>query len=256
MEEIIQFLQSHVSCRNYTGQEISVEDEITIIETAQRCATSSNLQAYSIIGVRDKKKKDTIKKLVGDQQHVSDASLFLIFCADLYRLKLLNETRGYPFIGEYTESCLVATVDASLAGCRALMAAQALGIGGVMVGSIRNHPDSIVELLHLPELVYPVFGLSLGYPQTMPKIKPRLPLEAIYHRETYDATQYPEHFKEYDDVIASLDYMKGREVQPENYPDFAGIYSWSEHTARRMALKSAAREHMLSFLQNQGFMKK
>ena len=135
------------------------------------------------------------------------------------------------------------------------MAAQALGLGGVMVGSIRNHPDKVCDLLNLPELVCPIFGMSLGYPEQSPKIKPRLPLPAVYHREQYDDSHYPEDIKDYDITISELDYMKGREVQPERYPDFKGEYSWSEHTARRMANESAARAHMFGFLQKQGFMK-
>ncbi len=256
MTDLIAFLNSHGSCRKFTDTPITPEQEMTIITTAQRSPTSSNLQAYSIIGVRDQVKKDTLARLCGDQAHISTSALFLIFCADLHRLSRLNEQRGYPFNGGDTEAFIVATVDASLAACRALMAAQALGFGGVMVGGIRNHPDEVGALVRLPGLVYPVMGMSLGEPETPPKVKPRLNPDAIYMREEYDETDFDRLVAEYDRTLAEVGYLSRRPVEPERYPDFAGEYSWSEHTARRLATERAGvrRAHMLQYLKSLGFL--
>jgi len=254
MNDFIQFLNSHVSVRNFTEKQISPEDEQTIITTAQRSPTSSNLQAYSIIGIRSLETKQTLARLAGNQQHVADSSLFLIFCADMNRLKFLNHQKQYEFHGDYTEMFIIATVDAALAACRALTAAQALGMGGVMVGGIRNHPDEVGSLLGFPELVYPVMGMSLGYPEKKLPVKPRLDIKAVYHKERYTTAGLEKLVEEYDHVIDSVGYLKGREVDIEKYPDFSGLYSWSEHTARRMA--KISRPHMKTYLESQGFLKK
>ncbi|MDZ4722631.1 MAG: nitroreductase family protein [candidate division Zixibacteria bacterium] len=258
MNELLRLLQSHASVRQFTGEQITNEQERIIIETAQRSATSSNLQAYSIIGIRNQSTKDELAKLTGGQSHVAESSLFLIFCADLYRLSLLNKTREYPFHGEYTEVFIVATVDAALAADRALVAAQALGLGGVMVGGIRNNPVEVGRLVNLPELVYPVMGMSLGYPPKTPKAKPRLPMDGIYHRETYSSEQFESVVMEYDKTIHELGYLKGREVNRDNYKDFDDLYSWSEHSARRMATtdQGTLRGHMLGYLKERGFLRK
>lgn len=258
MNEILKFLNSHVSCRKFTDKKISNEDEMKIITTAQRSATSSNLQVYSIIGVKDKIRKDKLAKLSGGQAHVSESALFLIFCADLYRLAQINKKKNYDFFGEFTEIFIIATVDATLAACRALQAAQALNMGGVMVGGIRNNPQEISELLELPDLVYPVMGMSLGYPKTIQKIKPRLNPETIYFNEKYSSKSFAKNIDEYDKIISDLGYLRGREVEPDKYPNFSGDYSWSEHTARRMASDNtkSQRAHMLQFLQTKGFLKK
>jgi nitroreductase len=258
MSPILEFLNSHASVRAFTGQEISAEQERLIVTTAQRSPTSSNLQAYSIIGVRDKQTKKQLAILCGNQTHIDGASVFLVFCADLHRLSLLNSDRGYPFNGEYTELFLVATVDASLAAARALMTAQALDLSGVMVGGVRTNIQEVSDLLKLPELVYPVMGMSLGYPAKPAKVKPRLPLDAIYHREQYQNEDVRDQIREYDRIISEVGYLKGREVEPEKYPNFSGAYTWSEHTARRTAStqKSSLRPHMLSFLQKKGFLLK
>ena len=258
MNDILTFLNSHASVRRFTDRQITEEEERSIITTAQRSPTSANLQAYSIISVRDRQKKQKLAHLCGDQGHVAQSSLFLVFCADLYRLSLLSKERGYPFRGENTEMFIVATVDATLVAGRALMAAQALGMGGVMVGGVRNKIEEVGALLRLPELVYPVMGMSLGYPQSLPKVKPRLPLEAIYFKERYSSEGFKNSIATYDETIERVGYLNGREITPDKYPNFTDRYSWSEHSARRMAggELDALRAHMMPFLQKQGFLKK
>jgi len=257
MNELLEFLTAHASCRSFTEQPITAEQEQAIITTAQRSPPSSNLQAYSIIGIRDQAAKDTLARLSGGQAHVAQASLFLVFCADLYRLHQLSDRRGYPFHGEDTELFIIATVDAALAASRALMAAQALGFGGVMVGGIRNDPRAVGRLLGLPRLVYPVMGMSLGQPASPPKIKPRLSPEAVYFRERYDDSVLDENVRAYDKELDRIGYLRRNPVEPDKYPAFDGLYSWSEHTARRLASDkpTTRRQHMRPYLQEQGFLK-
>lgn len=258
MNQILKFLNSHASCRQFTERNITGEKEKLIITTAQRSPTSSNIQAYSIIGVRDSNKKNKLATLCGNQKHVSQSSLFLVFCADLYRLSVINSKKDYPFHGEYTEMFIVATVDCTLAAGRALMTAQALGMGGVMVGGIRNNPEEVSSLLKLPQLVYPVMGMSLGFPVKEVKTKPRLDSEAVYFKEYYTEQNFDNFISDYDRVIKNIGYLDGREVEPEKYSDFKDEYSWSEHTARRMAsdTKGSLRPHLREFLENKGFLKK
>lgn len=256
MNEILTFLNSHASVRQFTDQPITAVDEQTILMTAQRSPTSSNIQAYSIIRVRETESKNRLAELSGGQSHVSQSALFLVFCADLFRLKSLNEKRGYLFEGGFAELFIQATVDATLVAGRALQAAQALGLGGVMVGGIRSNIAQVSELLDLPELVYPVMGMSLGYPEKPPVIKPRLPLEAVSFKERYQAKAFVPPITEYDDTITQMGYLRGREVHTDRYPDFDGDYSWSEHTARRMADIDGLtmRPHMLEYLTRRGFL--
>lgn len=258
MNDILKFLNSHASVRKFTDAPITAEQERTIVTTAQRSPTSSNLQTYSIISIRSQETKRQIAELSGNQAHVAACPLFLLFCADLFRSSELTRTRGYNFTGEYAELFIVATVDAALAAGRALQAAQAMGFGGVMVGAIRNDCRKVAELCALPDYVYPVMGMSLGQPAERPKVKPRLPHRAIHFQESYDPRGLDEAIAEYDQVMAELGYLSGRQVEPENYPDFKGDYSWSEHTARRMASTKAntLRPYLLEFLQQRGLLRK
>ncbi len=258
MTDLIEFLNSHASVRQFAERDISDEDARLICATAERSPTSSNLHAYSIITVRDQPTKKTLATLCGGQDHVAACPLFLVFCADLNRLNGLAEERGYSFNGDTVEMLIVATVDAALVGGRALIAAQALGLGGVMVGGIRNRPDEVCRLLDLPDRAYPVMGMSLGYPARSPRVKPRLPLEGICFPERYSPAAIGPAVTAYDRTMKDLGYLRGREVEPEKYPAFDGVYAWSEHSARRMASDAPGtlRLHMKTFLQKRGLMKR
>lgn len=255
-EILIRHLQSHVSVRSFTDTHVTDEQETTIVATATRSATSSNLHSYSIISVRDTRTKDAISTLSGNQEHIRSCGLFLVFCADLYRLSIEAHKRQYPFQGDTTEALLIATVDAALAADRALIAAQALGLGGVIVGAIRNNPEEIAALLKLPRLVYAVMGMSLGYSSKTAPPKPRLPLGALHHREQYDASPFDQSIRAYDRTVAEFGHLVGRQVQPEKYPAFVGEYTWSEHSSRRMAddRREVMRPHIREFLQKRGLM--
>jgi len=258
MNQIIEHLHSHASVRQFVDRDISAEDELTIVSTAERSATSSNLHAYSIISVRNQATKARLAELAGNQAHVAACPLFLVFCADLHRLQTIADSKDYPCHSNHTEAFVVATVDAALAADRALITAQALGLGGVMVGGIRSNPREVCDILGLPRLVYPVMGMSLGYPFAAPKVKPRLPLDGIWFRERYDAAASARAVEEYDRIIETGGHLVGREVEKQNYPDFKGTYSWSEHSARRMAsrLPNVLRPHLLKFLQERGLLLK
>lgn len=258
MNQVLDLLNSHASVRQFTGEPINVEQEREILRAARRAPTSSNLHAYSIISVRESKSKEELAELAGGQKHVVDCELFLVFCADLRKLERLAEKKSYKYNGDTTEAFIVATVDASLAGCRALIAAQAMGFGGVMVGGIRNHPEDVCNLLALPRLVYPVFGMSLGKPVKPPRAKPRMPFDGLVFSERYDESLLDAAIDQYDETINDVGYLKGREVEPEGYPDFSDLYSWSEHSARRMASKNPGvlRGHMTEFLNGRGLLLK
>jgi nitroreductase len=89
------------------------------------------------------------------------------------------------FDGDYVEALLVATVDAALMMQNVAVAAESQGLGICYIGAIRNRPGEVAKLLGLPPFVFAVAGMCLGYPAEDPQLKPRLPVEAVLHRERY-----------------------------------------------------------------------
>jgi FMN reductase (NADPH) len=185
MNETIKVMMQHRSIRQF--QPTPVEDETleAIVLAAQRASTSSNVQAYSVIAVKDAKLKQELAEVTGNQRNVLECPLFLVWCADLHRNQVAVEGLGASMVSGTTENLVVAAVDASLAAQNAAVAAESLGLGIVYVGGIRNDLRRVSRLLGLPKLVFPVFGMCVGYPAHDPGLRPRLPLEAVLHREAY-----------------------------------------------------------------------
>ncbi|MCE4628982.1 MAG: nitroreductase family protein, partial [Desulfurococcales archaeon] len=104
---------------------------------------------------------------------------------DLYRLKKLLEYRGEE-MGDVDHALLLfAAIDAGLAAENMALAAVSLGYGTCFIGAIHNATEEIIELLKLPKKTYPLFGLVVGVPDEEPPLRPRLPLEMLFHSEEY-----------------------------------------------------------------------
>src|SRR5690606_24380702 len=145
-----------------------------IVESAQAASTSSFIQAYSIIGVKDPDKKQKLAAIVGNQAYVAENGHFFVFCGDLYRHQVISnlEEKDLSTSLESTEKFMVATIDAALAAQNAVLAAESLGLGACYIGGLRNNLDEVCEILNIPEFVIPLFGIAVGYPAQIPDKKP------------------------------------------------------------------------------------
>ncbi|MEX2416424.1 MAG: oxygen-insensitive NADPH nitroreductase [Paenibacillaceae bacterium] len=244
MNETIELMLNHRSIRKFTGQAVSEEQLHTIITAAQMASSSSHVQAYSVIRVSDPDKREKLVELTMNQRHVADSPLFLVWCADLYRNRLaysLHDDPNHAYLST-AENMIVATVDAALAGQNAALAAESMGMGIVYIGGIRNEIRAVTELLELPEWVYPVFGMCIGYPDQEVGIKPRLPMEAILHYDKYDISQMSGLLESYDHTMS--EYMLQRTKGKVNR-------TWTEDMKNKFA--SPSRMHMKAYLEEQGF---
>ncbi|PAU78459.1 oxygen-insensitive NADPH nitroreductase [Halomonas salipaludis] len=185
MNPTIELLKSHRSIRKFTDQKIPRELLLELVRAGQAAATSSHIQAYSVIHVTDPAKREMIAELAGGQGYIASCSDFLVFCADMKRPTEASERTGAKVVRGMTEQLLVASVDAALMAQNVVVAAESEGLGICYIGGIRNNPQQISDLLALPDHVYPVFGLCLGYPAHDPDVKPRLPVEAVLMENTY-----------------------------------------------------------------------
>lgn len=243
-------IHAHGSVRAYKSDAVPEALLATIVRAAQRASTSSNLQAYSVIAVTDAAKRARLAEVCGQQAFIAQAPLFLAWCADLARLERVCALRDYTQVTAYVENFLVAALDAVIAAQNAALAAESLGLGICYIGSIRNNPREVIELLGLPRLVFPVVGMTVGYPEKPPPVRPRLPLEAILHRECYNA-DHDRALHEYDRVMAATGIYNQRQVPVPGKPDEMEDYGWLEHSARRVS--QPTRTHLRQVLQEQGF---
>ncbi len=183
--ETISVLQNRVSVRRYSDQPVSEAAIRSVLKAAFRAPTSSNIQAYSVIIVRDSDIKERLSVVTGNQAHVKVTPVFLAFCADLTRIADAARRNDVAFEETNLETGLVSSIDAALVGMSAYLAADSIGLKGVMIGAVRNNAVETARILNLPRGVYCVFGMCLGYPAEAPQQKPRMAFDAMVHDDQY-----------------------------------------------------------------------
>ncbi|OEY65366.1 oxygen-insensitive NADPH nitroreductase [Marinobacter sp. X15-166B] len=242
MNPVINLLNSHRSIRQFTTQKIPRELLETIVRAGQSAATSSHVQAYSIIHVVNQANREKLAELAGGQSYVASSSDFLVFCADMKRATEAAERAGAEVVRGMTEQLLVASIDAALLAQNIAIAAESEGLGLCYIGGIRNHPAEVSSLLRLPEHVYPVFGMCLGYPDQNPEVKPRLPLATILKEDYYHDDQDADLVAAFDDTMATYYLQRTGGNKDSN---------WSQQL--KPLFTSKLRPHMKAFLEEQGF---
>ena len=242
--ETIDLLLAHSSVRQYLDKPVPQEVVDTILKCTQRAPTSSYLQSFDIIQVEDKDKRAALMEYSGGQKWVINAPLVFLFCADLHR----NDQLLHPAdknVLHNTELFTVAVTDAALAAQRAFIAAQALGLGGVIVGGVRNETAKMARLFGLPELVFPMFLLCLGYPKSIPAQRPRFETRFIHAVDGYPSLPSREELAAYDDQVR--EYFLKHTSDPNEF----GWVARGQH-----AISVKPRYSVGEFLHSAGFMTK
>ncbi|MFK8079035.1 MAG: oxygen-insensitive NADPH nitroreductase [Granulosicoccus sp.] len=245
MNSTIDLLLSHRSIRKFTDDPVDQETVNQVVSCGQAAATSSNVQAVSVIHVHDTTKRETLAALAGGQPYVASAGAFLVFCADMNRPKFACEKQDGDFAPGMTEHFIIATVDVALAAQNAVVAAESLGLGICYIGGLRNKPSEVSALLELPEHVYPVFGLCIGHPAQDPEVKPRMPLEAVLMHDKYDASVFDQNIEQYDATVKA--YYQSRTGGNKDS-------TWSQEMKALVGKES--RPHMNGFLKDRSFLLK
>lgn len=187
--DTIGVMLAHRSVRGYRPEPLPEGALETMIAAAQSAATSSNLQLWSVVAISDPEKKKVLAGIAGNQKHIEQCPLFLAWVADMSRNERLGEAEQVSLDTlPWTETFMVACIDAALAAQNAVTAAESIGLRTVYIGAMRNDPVQVAELLDLPPRAFVVFGLCVGFAEekAQGEVKPRLPQSTVLHRERYD----------------------------------------------------------------------
>jgi FMN reductase [NAD(P)H] len=208
MNDAINTLLSHRSVRAYQDKPVEEEQLDVIIQTVQAAPNWINGQHVSIIAVKDRDRKKRLAELCGNQKHIEEAPVFLIFCADFYRTYLASQKENLEMNAIHDiDTLIVGATDVGIALGTAVAAAESFGLGTVAIGGIRRNALEVIEELNLPEYVVPISGLCMGHPAQTPDQKPRLPKEAVYFDEKYQQDLLPL-LEEYNHTYSN--YLKER----------------------------------------------
>ena len=245
--EAINLLLSHKSVRSYKPDLLPDGTLETLLAAAQSAATSSNLQLWSLVAITDPDKKRELAKVAGNQKHIEQCPLFLVWLADLSRNQRMGEEEGVEMeVMPFVETFLVAAIDAALAAQNAVIAAESLQLSTVYIGAMRNNPEKVAELLQLPSEVFGVFGLCVGYasPNIKAEVKPRLPQAAIAFNEVYGNPDEQKLRINYDHEMTK--FSERNEMSAD---------TWTNRVLGRMGKLSGmnGREKLMGILNSMGF---
>jgi FMN reductase (NADPH) len=185
---VIDLLMSHRTIRTFKPDPVPDEHVRTAVEAGQMASTSSAVQAYSLIRVRDMATREAIAELAGPQPKIARCGAFFVILGDTRRHRVAAAREGNAY-DQRLESFLVAAIDASLFAEKMVIAFESMGYGICYIGGLRNDTERLDELLELPEGVYPLFGLCVGVPDESPSKRPRLPVESVLFEERYPSDE-------------------------------------------------------------------
>ena len=219
--------------RRYADRPVAEPLLRLLLAAALSASSKSDFQQASVIWVDERARRDRLAALVPDMPWIGNAPVFLVFCGDARRLERLGELRGHQADNDKLEGFFNAAVDAALALQTFILAAETAGLGCCAISAIRNHPDAVAETLDLPERVFPVAGLCVGYPAAAGHISMRLPLEVTLHKDRYNDSRLDEAVAAYD-LRRDARYSIPREQQRlTEIFGYASRYGWSEDKARQ-----------------------
>lgn len=240
-------LLEHRSVRSYLRTPLPPGTIELLVAAAQSASTSSNKQFWSVVAVEDASRKQRLASLCANQVFIAEAPVLLVWLADLSRIASIGQASGRGLEGlDYVESFLVATIDATLAAQNAAVAAEAMGLGIVYIGAMRDHPVEVARELRLPPRCMALFGMCIGHPDpaTPTDLKPRLPQAAVLHRECYSSDVWTDAVLRY---VQHNNAFRAEQGMPET--------DWTDQIISRVKDAAAlkGRQHLRAALLQLGF---
>lgn len=228
-------LASHRSHRAFTDDVVPLQLIEALAHIAFSAPSKSDLQQRDLIIIEDAMLLADLKACIADQQWTAGIDRMLIVCGNNRRQRQIHEARGHEFVNDHLDAFFNTAVDAGILLQAFVTAAEAVGLGCCPISGIRNQAARVSELLALPDYVYPVAGLAVGWPRESGEIAPRLSLKTTLHVDQFDDAE----------VLADVDaYDQRRHSQQpiarqRNVADFGACpserYGWSEDKARQYA---------------------
>lgn len=183
--QMIELAQSHRSIRSFTQQQIDDDLLQELLMAGLRSSSSGNMQTWSVIVTKDEANKRKLHEVHSHQRMILEAPIVLTFCADVFRMREWIRVNHAKQSFDDLLGFLVGAVDAVIAAQTIALAAESAGLGICYMGTTLFAADKLIDILELPECVFPVTSLVVGYPAEAPELRGRLPLDLVVHQETY-----------------------------------------------------------------------
>ncbi len=169
------------------------------------------------------------------------APLFFIVCVDSHRWERIMDRRNWKMKTDDDLLLLLGCQDAALMAENMVIAAESLGMGSCFLGGIPYNAAAIIKQFELPPRVFPMVGLTMGYPAENPPARPRYPLEFTLFEQRYpefDDDLIERAMAVMDEGYLAQDYYRRLKamipLQDEREETYTyDTYSWTEHISRK-----------------------
>ncbi len=255
--DIFKVMHQRRSIRKFTSKNISKEDFEKILKAGFRAPFAAQL--CSLVYTSDKEKMKEIKGI----GIYPTTKILMFFLVDLDRMEKIMKLRGHEYNTDDMMTLWLGIQDVTLVIENVILAADALGMGSVLLGVAPQRADILSEVFNIPKRVFPVVGLCLGYPDPNEEteIRPRYPLKHSAFEDSYrelDEAELKECMKEMDEGYITQGYYiknKAKIPLPEGQKDDIDYdkYSWSEHISRKMIKWPGKREPLIDIIRRHGF---
>jgi len=220
----------------------------TLCAAALSSPTKSDMQQGDILILDDPARRATIFATMPDHPWLAAAPVFLVFLGNNRRQRQIHAWRGKPFANDHLDPFFNAAVDGAIVMATFIAAAEAVGLGCCPISQIRNEARIVSDTLELPEHVFPIAGLAVGWPSREGELSLRLPLDVRVHRDRFDETDLASKIDAYDRRRAAVQpYRRQRDEARFGQVEH---YGWSEDKARQYA--RAERAGFGDYIRSQG----
>lgn len=242
-------IETRRSIRKYSSQEVDESLLNNLFAKASRTQTMGNMQLYSVIVTRSAIGKKALAPAHFYQPMVIEAPVVLTVCADFRRATdWCLQRKANPGYDNFL-SFINAATDALLFTQTFCNLAEQTGLGLCFLGTTVYMPQTIIDVLKLPQLVMPVATITLGWPDEEPPLTDRLPLGSFVHSEAYSVPT-PADIDLFYSHKENMDENK-KFVRLHGKDTLAQIFTDIRYTKKD---NEAMSEGLIKALENQGFM--
>ncbi len=237
----------HRSYRKFKNKPITEDILKLLFACALSAPSKSDLQQVSIIHLDSNESRDFIHAALPSMPWINTAPIFLLFCGDGHRIQSICEMHKTNFAHDPLDAFLNTASDTAMVLQNFILAAEALNLGCCPISAVREIAEELSEFCELPDCVYPLAGLCLGYPDDNPDVSARLPMSITLHKNTYNAKNLQKSIKDYDKRRQQKNPYK-QQRQTVRYGT-SSSYGWSTDKARqtsnteRLSFRHHIRKH-------------
>ncbi|MGI6164347.1 MAG: nitroreductase family protein [Bacillota bacterium] len=252
---VVDTIMNRATVRSFLDRDVSDEIIWKLARAAQQAPFTG--QMYAMIYTRDSEKKEALSKYLGG--FIKNAPVFVLFCIDFRKLEKFIAYKERENKANDTQMLFLGIQDVSYAAMNFVLGAEAMGLGTCFFGGAPMIAPVLSDMFELPDRVYPLVGMVIGYPAKRPAPRPRIPTSCVLFKDKYkDLTERDvKHALELMDagLIREGYYQRlnAKIQKPEEGQDDIGYdrYGWGEHISRKYARQDSS-DRLKAMLKSKG----